>query len=308
MPSAPVAFPGPASSVSNNAVTVDNMINNPTTITRDIAQLADKKFFASKVFSNVGGVEGGAVLYELPPTTATDLFGERAFQEVAPGQEFPEQTFLRGVPTIAKPRKIGSKFYVTKEARKRNQTRIVANAINQQANTLALTLDAMAVAVLAASITANSRTQAGQSWATAAGVTINNSSGTNMAFTDLLLARKVVDLEERGRSLNAALIHPNQELSLAEAATLRGISIDQIFAAAGIREWYSSPRVTAGTAILYDADSPPGGWANEFPLEQETEWEGPAAGGRQRWVYQWSISPAMFVDDPYGLLQLTGIA
>lgn len=304
----PVAYPGPLTTVSGNVISVDNAVNQPSSITRDIAQIADKKFFASKLFTSLGGVEGGAYMYELPPTTATDLFGERGFQEVAPSGEFPLQTFLRGVPVLARPRKIGNKFFMTKEAIKRNNTRILQRSIVQNGNTLALTLDAMALSVVSAAITANSRTQAGQSWATAAGVTIANTSGTNMAFADLLLARKVVELEERGRELNAALIHPNQELSLGEAAVLRGMSIDQIFATAGINSWMASPRVTAGTAILYDSTNPPGGWANEFPLEQETEWEGVAAGGRQRWWYQWSISPLMFVDDPYGILQLTGIA
>lgn len=217
-------------------------------------------------------------------------------------------TFLRGVPVIAKPRKIGGKWFVTREAQRRNDTRAVTRAMTQTANTIALTLDAMAVAVLNAAITGNSRTLAGQSWATAAGTTFTTRSGTNQASSDLLAARKLVELEQRGRTLTGALIHPNQELSLSQAASAMGVSIDQIFATAGIREWFSSARVTAGTAILYDSVNGVGGWANEFPLQQETEWEGPAAGGRQRWWYQWSVSPAMFVDDPYGLVQLTGIA
>jgi hypothetical protein len=303
MPPAPVTFPLGPPSISGNLITVDQALANPTVITREIAQLAQQRFFASRVFSDAGGVEGGAVLYELPPSTATDLFAERGVQEVEPGTEFPILTFLRGVPVLAKPRKIGGKWPVTKEAKKRNNVRTIQRAMVQSANTIALTLDAMAVAVLNAAITGNSRQVAGQSWATAAAVTNQNASGTNQPIADLLAARQTVELEQRGHTLDSILIHPNQELSLGQIAARAGTTIDQILATAGITSWYSSPRVTAGTAILYEAGAV-GGWANEFPLAEET-WYEPE---EQTDWYQWSVSPAMFVDDPYALEQLTGIA
>lgn len=303
MPASPVTLPALAPTVSGNIISVDEALNNPKRITRDIARLADQKFFASDVFSDAGGVDGGAIIFELPPTTATDLFTERGFQEVAPGEEFPILTFLRGVPVVAKPRKIGGKFVTLKEQRKRNDQRILRRAMVQTANTAALTLDAMAITVLNTAITANSRTLAGQSWATAAGVTNTATSGTNQAVSDLLAARKAVELEIRGHELNRVLIHPNQELSLSQAAVRAGTSISAILDAAGIGGWKSSPRITAGTALLYEAGMA-GGWANEFPLDEET-WYEPEIQGT--W-YQWSVSPAMFVDDPYALLQLTGIA
>jgi hypothetical protein len=302
-PAAPVSYPLGPPTVSGNLITVDEALADPTRITRDIARLADQRFFASRVFSDAGGVSGGAVLYETPPSTATDLYAERGLQEIAPGEEFPLLTFLRGVPLVAKPRKLGGKFFVTKEQRKRNDVRIVQRAMIQAANTIALTLDAMAITVLNAAITANTRTMAGQSWATAAGTTFTTRSGTNQASSDLLSARKVVELEQRGHNLDSALIHPNQELSLAQAATALGISIDEIFSVAGINNWFSSPRVTAGTAILYEAGQV-GGWANEFPLAEDAWYE----NGNERNWYQWSVSPAMFVDDWFGLLQVTGIA
>jgi hypothetical protein len=302
--SSPVTFPLGPPTTSGTTITVDVALQNPTRITRDIARLADQQFFASRIFSDAGGVEGGAILYELPPTVATDLFAERGVQEVAPGDEFPILTFLRGVPVVAKPRKIGGKFPVHKETRRRNDVRYLTRAMVQAANTIALTLDTMAIAVLNAAITGNSRTLAGQSWATAAGVTNLNASGTNQATADLLAARKQVEAEQRGHTLTGALIHPNQELSLAEAAARSGMTIDQIFATAGIREWFSSSRVTAGTAILYDSVMGVGGWANEFPLTQDTWYENEV---ESTW-YQWSVSPAMFIDDPYGIVELTGIA
>lgn len=303
MPAAPVTYPLGPPSVSGTTITVDVLLNNPTAITRDIARLADQHFFASDVFSDAGGVEGGAVLYELPPTTATDLYTERAIQEVAPGEEFPINTMLRGVPVVAKPRKLGTKWPVTKEAKKRNNTRVVQRAMVQTANTIALTLDTMAVGVMNTAISANSRTVAGQSWATAAGITNLNASGTNQAVSDILGVQTVLEGEQRGHQVNAILINPAQKLSLTQAAIRMGTTIDAILSAAGINTWKSSKRVTAGTAILYEAGMV-GGWANEFPLVGTVTWD----QDTESWWYQWSVSPLMFVDNPYSLYQLTGIA
>lgn len=303
MPAAPVTYPLGPPSVSGTTITVDQALNTPTVITREIAQLAAQNFFASDIFSDAGGVEGGAVLYELPNTTATDLYSERAIQEVAPGEEFPVNTFLRGVPVVAKPRKLGTKWPVTKEARKRNNTRIVQRAMVQTANTIALTLDTMAMGVLTTAIAANSRTVAGQSWATAAGVTNLNTSGTNMPISDILGVQTVLEGEQRGHRINAAVINPAQKLSLAQTATRAGTSIDAILAAGGINTWRASKRVTPGTAILYESGMV-GGWANEFPLVGVVWWD----EDTECWWYQWSVSPLMFVDNPYSLYQLTGIA
>jgi hypothetical protein len=302
MASSPVAVPLGPPTVSGTLITVDEALRQPNIITRDIARLAQQQFFADRVFSNAGDVQGGAVLVELPNPIATDLYAERGVQEVAPGEEFPNMTFLRGVPIVVKPRKIGGQWYVTKEAVKRNDVRLMANAMTQTANTIALTLDSMAVAVLQAAISANSRTfSTTQSWATAAGVTYLNRSGTNQALSDLLAAVTSINLEQRGHILNSALIHPNQNLSLQQEYGPSGIG--EALASAGITNYFVSPRVTAGTVILYE-EGAVGGWATEFPLTEEVEYERKT----QRTWYQWSVSPVMYVDDPYALLQLTGVA
>jgi hypothetical protein len=302
MPAAPLTYPLGAPSVSGTTVTVDVLLNNPTVITRDIARLADANFFASKVFSDAGGVEGGAVLYELPPTTATDLYAAGAIQEVAPGEEFPTNSFNRGVPVLSKPRKLGTKWEITKEAKKRNNTRVVARSMTQTANTIALTLDAMALAVMNTAITANSRTVAGQSWATAAGVTNLNTSGTNHPVSDIVGVQTVLEGEERGYQVDSIILNPAQKLSLTQIAIRQGTTIDAILAAAGINNWTSSKRVTAGTAILYAAGQV-GGWANEFPLIGVIYYDDKT----ESWWYQWSVSPVMFVDNPYALYRLTGL-
>jgi hypothetical protein len=303
MPAAPVALPLSGPTTSGTLITVDEALQQPTRITRDIAQLAEQNLFAAKLFGMVP-INGGAVIYDTPPTVASDLFANTPVQEVAPLQEFPIQNFLRGVPTVARPRKIGGKFPVSDEARDRNDTRYLQRAMVQEANTFAVTIDSMAMAVVNAAISANTRTVAGQSWGTAAGVTIQNTSGTNQAVADIITARTTLQLEERGKSINAIIVHPNQYLSLSEAGLLRGLSPEQLLAAAGIDDVTVSQRITAGTAILYDRNSPPGGWANEKPLSQETWREQEVQG---TW-YQWDTRLALFLDDFYGIWQLTGLA
>lgn len=302
MPASAVAFPLGPPTVSGNKITVDEALKNPTRITRDVARLAEKQFFASKVFSGLPGVSGGAVLYELPPSTATDLFAERGFQEVVPGSEAPILTFLRGVPMVTTPREIAGKFFVTRKQRLRNDQRLLQRAITQAANTLSLQLDALGMAVLSAAVSANSRTSSGQSWATAAGTTMTTRSGTNVPAADIINAQQLIDDEERAHNLNSIIVNPTQYSALAKLALATGQSVEQMLGAVGITTVIKSRRQTAGTALLFEAGAV-GFWANEEPLRQTTKED---FDPEQTW-YRWSISPAVAVDDPYAMLQLTGL-
>lgn len=302
MPAAPVTFPlGPAT-VSGNKITVDEMLRNPTRITRDVARLADKQFFASRVFSAGPNVQGGTVLYELPPTTATDLFATRGFQEVTPGAEAPILDFQRGVPMATVPREIAGKWFITRKARIRNDGRAVQRAITQTANTLAIQLDAMAMAILNAAVSTYSRTSAGQSWATAASTTMTTRSGTNVPAADIINVQQLVDDEERAHNLNSIIVHPTQYSALAKLALATGQSVEQMLGAVGITTVIKSRRQTAGTALLFEAGAV-GFWANEEPL-RATTWED--NDPEQTW-YRWAVSPAVAVDDPYAMIQLTGL-
>jgi hypothetical protein len=301
----PVAYPLGPPSISGTTITVDQALAQPTVVLRTIADLAMQKFFADRIFTASGGVDGGAVLFERPNPLNTDLYASRDVQEVAPGNEFPILSFVRGVPMVATPRKIGGKWFVTREARKRNDTALLSRYMRQTANTIRRKTEQMALAEIDSVVTAESRTSAGQSWATAAAVTQLNRSGVNTPAADFLTARKVVELEERGIELNGAIMHPNEYLRLAEIYTPQGVSA--FFDSVGITEYFVTPRHASGKITLY-ATGMVGQWRNEFPLMEETEEEGVASGGRQRTWFQWSISPAMFVDDQFAVLQITGVA
>jgi hypothetical protein len=306
MPSSPVAYPLGPPVIDGTQITVDEAINNPSRITRDVADLTMLKFYMDQVFSPGGGVEGGALLFERPNPTDTDLFGEREPKEVAPGQAFPLQTFQRGVPMLARPRKIGNKWFITKEAQKRNNTRLLARYIRQTANTIRRRVENMGLAELDAVIAAESRFITGSSWSAAAAIINQNRTGLTEPLADVGEVVETVDLEERGVVLDSVIIHTT-DMRFLRAYYGSTTSVRDAFAEYGITNIFVTPRRTAGRPLFF-AKGLVGEWRNEFPLQEETEWEGVAAGGRQRWWYQWSISPLFAVDNQFALLELRGVA
>lgn len=312
MPTVSTAYPLGPPTINGTTVTVDELLNDPTRITRDIAELAMQRFYADRIFTPAGGVEGGSVLFERPNPLATDLYGEREPKEVAPGEEFPLQTFVRGVPMIAKPRKIGNKWFVTKEARKRNDPSRLRINMTQTANTIRRRIENMALAELAAVVTAEVRWRTGTSWSTYAGLTPDNRTGITGPVSDLAAALAQSDTEERGVDFDSMIMHTNQALSVRQA--FPGLKLRDVFGLSddpetgqGIRNIFVTPRATPGVVTIFE-EGRVGEWRNEFPLEEETEWEGVAAGGKQRWWYQWSISPMFYVLDPFAILEIRGVA
>lgn len=308
-------YPLDAPTISGNTITVDELLNEPDRITRDIADLTMQRFYMDRIFRTGGGVNGGAVLFERPNPINTDLYGEREPKEVAPAGEFPLQTFTRGVPLVARPRKIGNKWFVTKEAAKRNDASQLRNNMVATANTIRRRVENMGLAELAAVVTAETRFRTGTSWATFAGLTETTRTYTTGPVADVMAALAQADTEERGIEFNSILLHPNEAMKARQA--FPGQTLAQIFSQgddptgqgqqSGIRNVYVTPRHAAGVATVFD-DGMVGEWRNEFPLEEETEWEGVASGGRQRWWYQWSISPMFVVTNQFAILEIRGIA
>ncbi len=312
MPTVPVAYPLGPPTISGTTITYDELLNDPTRITRDIADLSMQRFYADRIFTPAGGVEGGALLFERPNPLATDLYGTREPKEVAPGEEFPLQEFVRGVPMIARPRKIGNKWFITKEARKRNDMSRLKINMTQTANTIRRRIENMALAELAAVVTAETRWRTGTSWGTYAGLAPDARTGITGPVADVAAALAQGDTEERGVDYDSMILHTNQALAARQA--FPGLKLLEIFGLSdqpedgqGIRNIFVTPRATAGTVTLFEEGSV-GEWRNEFPLEEETEWEGVASGGKQRWWYQWSISPMFAVVNPFAILEIRGVA
>jgi hypothetical protein len=306
-------YPLDAPTISGNTITMDELLEEPDKITRDVADLAGERFWMDRVFSAGPGVTGGAVLIERPNPLATDIYGEREPKEIAPGAVFPLQTFVRGVPILAKPKKIGNKWPVTKEAIKRNDTRYLQRQIVQTANTIRRRIENMGVAELQAVIAAETRFITGTDWSAYAGVIADNRVGTSGPVADIMAAWAFMDGEQRGHSANSLLLNTTNAMEALQA--FPGMTLQQIFAQAidpmmgggSVGEIFVTGRYTLGRALLFESGQV-GQWRNEFPLEEETEWEGPAhVSGAQRWWYQWSISPMFFVEDQFSFLEIRGL-
>jgi hypothetical protein len=296
----PVTFPLDPVSVTGTEITLDQYVNAPTVITRSIAEYSQLRMYAHKVFSPGPGVTGGAILFERPNPLLTDIFAARRTQEVAPGAQFPVQAFLRGVPMVARPRKIGERFQVTKEEKLRNNAQLVINAITQAGNTLLRDIETMALGELNAVIAAETRTVAGQSWTSAAEVTFSTKTAKNQPLTDLVNAQVTIDVEERGHVLNAAIIHP---LDWANLVTIYGASnVESVLGSVGITAYTITPRQLRGKVKLYEQGRV-GVWSNEFPLDQAF-WEEKET---ESWWYQWSVSPTFAVTDQFAMIELTGV-
>jgi hypothetical protein len=298
----PIPYPLDPVTVSGTEITLDQYVNYPTVITRAIALYAGQRMYANRVFTVGGDVQGGAILFERPNPLLTDLYAARRVQEVAPGGEAPILTFARGVPMVAKPRKIMGKFSVLKEERKRNNPQIVINAIVQAANTLDLGVQTMAMGELNAVIAATSRTfAAGQTWTSATTTTLTTTTKANQPLADLVNVAAFIDNEERGIRLNGAILNPLDWANLVKVYGADGVG--PMLESVGITEFFVTPRQTQGRVKLYQAGMV-GEWRNEFPLDQLT-WEDEETD--RTWWYQWSISPAFAVTNQYAILEITGV-
>src|ERR1700741_2694715 len=116
-----IPYPLAAPTVSGNNITVDRMLQEPPRVTRYLADLSLLNYFAHRIFPTVGAPSGGSVLY--PQLTANDVFPDPNrpdVQKLEPGAEFPIIGFTRPAPRVAQVEKFGGRFFVTDEARDRN--------------------------------------------------------------------------------------------------------------------------------------------------------------------------------------------
>ena len=303
MPDSPIPYPLDPVVVSGTQITVDQYINDPAVITRSIATLAAQRFYMDKVFRPGPAVTGGAILFERPNPLLTDLYAGRRTQEMAPGTQFPVQRFVRGVPMVATPRKIGEKMLLTKEERKRNRVDLIDEAMLQAANTLRRDVEIMGLSELTAVVAATSRTTpAAATWATYVSTTYNNTTHASEPLSDLIATNALVETEERGHQLDSMIINPLAYANLVRYYGASGVAA--ALASAGFSNVFVTNRQAADKIKLFEAGRV-GVWSNEFPLEGNSWFE---ENTDNTWNYSWSISPTFAVTDPYAVIELTGVA
>ena len=292
-------YPFGAPSISGNSYTVDLMLKEPTRINQYISDIALKRFFADRIFRTGGSVEGGALIYN--QLTANDLFGLRPAQKVGPGDEFPEATFDRPAPKVAKVEKRGQKFRVTDEARDRNDLSSIETEGRKIANGITRDLHAEAIALLEASVTeTGSAVQlTGTSWADAKAATLSTTSTGSQPAADFAAVQLKAETIELGSEPNLWIVNPAQ---LLDFQVVYGDRWKDVLNNWGV-DMISSNQVTAGTAYVVE-ERGVGEFRTEKPLNTVT-WRDEST--QSTWV-QTSISGLFAVTNPYSIVKVTGLA
>lgn len=293
------AYPLSAPVIAGSNITVSMMLNQPTRITRYLSALPLRNFISPLFFSNPTGVTGGGVVYD--QLTLNDLFSTRDVQTVEPGAEFPILNGETPTPLWAGVEKDGGKFFVTDEARDRNDGGTIQREGRKALNTIVRKLDGKAVAALNAAMTAfPTQVVAGHSWSSVVtgGASQTNNSGWPAA--DLAAAQALADQQELGVVLDTLVVNPIQKASL---ATVYGPSFLAVLEASGIQNFMASNRVAAGTAFLTEYQQA-GEQRFEKGLDTET-WREPNT--QRTWV-QSDVRAVRYVTNPMSVVKLTGLA
>jgi hypothetical protein len=293
------AYPFAAPSVSGSTITVEQMLNQPTRITRYLSDIELRNYISPLFFSTPGGVSGGAVIYD--QLTLNDLFPTRDVQEVAPGAEFPDLTSEDGEPKVAAVEKHGGKFFVTDEARDRNDSGKIQREGRKIMNAMVRRQDARAIAVVEAAITANpSQVITGLNWNNVVTGGSSQSNASAWPAADIAKVMKKADEQELGVAIDTLVFNPDQ---LFQLRLVYGDDLQALFDAYGIENAMSSNRVAPGTAYALQAGLP-GEMRAEKPLGTET-WREPDT--ERTWV-QTSARFVQYITDPFSVFKLTGLA
>ena len=297
MATMPTAYPLNLPTVSGTTLTIDNLLDQPTRITRYLSDLSLRGFWAPDVFTPAGGVTGGAVLYD--QLTLNDLYSTRDVQNVEPGAEFPIVTSDRQAPKLAPVEKFGGKFWVSDEARRRNDPVTLRREAQKLANVITRKINARAVAVLDATATEFSRTATGVNWSAVVTGGASQTNATGWPAADFAKFQLQADTDELGVTFNTIVLNPAQANSF---RLTYGSESNAVLADWGFR-LIPTNRVAAGTAYVVEA-----GNVGEFRLEKGLTTETWREQATQRTWVQADVSPIMVATNPFSILKVTGLA
>lgn len=293
------AYPLAAPTVAGSTITVEQMLNQPTRITRYLSDISLRNYISPLFFSSPGGVSGGAIIYD--QLTLNELFPTRDVQEVAPGGEFPIVTSENGEPKVAVVEKHGGKFFVLDEARDRNDPATIQREGRKLMNAMIRRQDARTIAIVDAAIAANgSQTVTGLNWNTVVTGGAGQSNASAWPGADLAKVQLLADTQELGVEFDTWVVNPLQATQL---KLVYGADLAEVLAANNITTLQSSNRVAAGTAYAL-AQGQVGEIRMEKALSTET-WREPET--QRTWV-QTDARFVQAVTDPFSVVKITGLA
>lgn len=293
----PLALP----TVTGTNVSVDLMLNEPTRITRYLSDLTLRAYWADKVFTPNGGVSGGAILYTQLTENQLFVSSSRDVQNVEPGAEFPLVTFDRPVPLVKPVEKFGGKFFVTDEARDRNDPMMLQQGTQRLANTISRRIHNTAVQELDAQITAlggSAQTATSNDWSAVVTGGAGQTNATGWPAADFAKVQLLADTKELGVQFDTWILNP---VNANEFRIAYGNEWNSVLADAGIR-FVVTNRVAAGTAYVIES-----GQVGEMRLEKGLGTETWREQETQRTWVQSDVRPVFIVTNPYGIAKVTGL-
>jgi len=306
MPTTVAGLPVGAVNVSGSDITVSQLLQNPRLIEQRIGEATALSYWADRILPNVGAPGGGVVIYEeWKPEYATL---SRKAEPLAPDAEVPLAGTQEGDYKIARVEADGLGYTITREQENRNQRFVLDRKDRALANSIADKFNARAVATVTTAIAASARTFASFDWSAIVtdGSTPTPKSSWPHSTIALLKARQ--RQQRVPFAYDGMLAHPLDVWRLATIYQLDGVDLPTLAGLAGkvgLSEVISDNTglVPHGQPILY-ASSGAGGTVWEEPVMTEVIPE----PRRRRKVVQATGTAGYFVDNPYGVLQLTGTA
>jgi hypothetical protein len=304
---------GRSATVTGADITVSYLLNNPRVIERRVGEATNFRYFADAILPNVGAPGGGVVIYqEWDPRYA--LMTRKA-EELAADAEVPLAGHFEGDLKTARASADGLGYTVSDPERIRNQRFIIDRKELALAHSIADKFNAKAVAVVLAAISAASRTFVATDWSALVTMGANPDPVAQWPHSTLALINAQQQTLRIPWIYDGLLAHPLDlwRLGTIYLPNMAGVAnqtlqlnqLQALTVALGLSQIISDNTgdVPHGSPVLYSRGNV-GGTAWEEPIQTEIVPE----RRRRRDVVQCVGSSAYFVDNPYGLLQLTGTA
>jgi hypothetical protein len=218
----PHVYPAPAPSIAGDVLTISRFLNSPASVQRRLRTLTEQRFIADVLLSGRFQVSGGSILYE----QSESMYTTKLPEAVAPGTEYPRTTAAPGAAALAAVTKWGQDVPVTDEQIGRYGGRAAEVALIKIANQIIKQVDTVALAVIAAAITATRAAgQPGGVGTARKWETITNDPATSAApLLDLMGAAAEIRALDQGYEPNVAIMNDlNFARAVANAAIIAGL-------------------------------------------------------------------------------------